>query len=289
VYHYSAILNIVRIKQFVCDTVHPKNMIKSFYIDYVKEKGDHTVATYDKPKRKNTPLSQISVWNMISSLVSGLVYYGLIVPTRWIWRQSTRLMQWSWHQTIRLVSWMWRQTGNILSWSWRVIYMILRNTVFVPFIFVGRLLGFVANPVPEGLSAEETEAYQRINRQFRRQKRWYLHILAFLVGMAALWVPEFINTYYSRMDFVVTFTVIWLIMLGGHRLWMNLGDSEDREIGNALDQIRRSQQTVYFEEEIYDDPAYYDSSRLEETEYDDNVEWIEDEIPPMYKTKRQGN
>ena len=93
----------------------------------------------------------------------------------------------------------------------------------MPFIFVGRLLGFVANPVPQGLSAEETEAYQRINRQFRRHKRWYLHILVFLMGMATIWIPEFLSSYYSRMDMVVTFTVMWLVALGGHRLWMNLG------------------------------------------------------------------
>ncbi len=246
------------------------------------------MAIYDKPKRKNTPLPDFSIWQMISSLVSGIVYYGLVAPTRWIWQLTTRFIAWSWHQTTRLIGWMWRQTGNILSWSWRVIYAILRNTVFVPFIFVGRLLGFVANPVPKGLSAEETEAYQRINRQFRRQKRWYLHILVFLMGMATIWIPTVLITpFYPRPGMVVTFTVIWLIALGGHRLWMNLGQSEDREIGNALNQIRRSQQTLYYEEEIYDEP-HYDSSRLEETDYDEDAEWIDEELPPSFKSKRQG-
>ena len=251
------------------------------------------MAIYDKPKRKNTALPDFSIWKMISSLVSGIVYYGVVAPTRWIWRQSTRFVGWMWRQTGNILSWSWRQTGNLLSWSWRVIYTILRNTVFVPFIFVGRLLGFVANPVPKGLSAEEAEAYQRINRQFRRQKRWYLHVLAFFISVATLWIPElffhpYYPPYYPHLGMYATFTIIWLIALGGHRLWMNLGDSEDREIGNALDQIRRSQQTLYYEEEIYDDP-HYDSSRLEETNYDDPAEWIDEELPPSFKSKRQGN
>ena len=46
--------------------------------------------------------------------------------------------------------------------------------------------------------------------------------------------------------------------------------------------------TLYYEEEIYDDPRY-DSSRLEETDFDDHAEWIDEELPPSFKSKRQDN
>ena len=248
------------------------------------------MVAYDKPKRKNIPSPPASVWNFISSLVTGLVYYGLVVPTRWTWRQSVRLLQWSWRQTKQICAWTWRLTGAILIGSWHIISTIMRNTIFAPFIFVGRLLGFVANPIPKGLSAVESEAYQRINRQFRRQKRWYLHILTFLTGMATLWIPMILSNgyYYPTVDIIVTLTVIWLVALGGHRLWMNLGDSEDYQIGEALHHIRQSQRAVYYEEEIYDELPY-DASRLEETDYD-NAEWVDDEaIPQSFKAKRQSD
>jgi hypothetical protein len=246
------------------------------------------MVAYDKPKRKNTASPPLSVWNFISSLVSSFVYYSLVVPTRWTWRQSVRLLQWSWRQTKQVVGFSWQLTGTILIGSWHIINTIARNTIFTPFIFIGRLLGFIPNSVPKGLSAIESEAYQRINRQFRRQKRWYLHILTFLVGMATLWIPMILSNgayYYPTVDIIVTLSVIWLVALGGHRLWMNLGDSEDHRIGEALHHIRKSQRAVYYEEEIYDELPY-DASRLEETDFD-NEEWVDDEEnQQIFKAKR---
>ena len=238
------------------------------------------MATYDKPKRKNSPLPQISIWNTISWLLSNLFNYGLVAPIRWTWRTTGRLLHWSL-----------RQFDAMLIWSWRAVIFILQNTVFVPFIFVGRILGFVANAVPKGLSPQEVEAYQRINRQFRRQKRWYLHILIFLMSMATLWITELTSTYYSpaRFDMAITMTVVWLLALGGHRLWMNLGDSEDRQIGDALQHIRQSQQAVYYEEEeIYEEQSY-DSSRLEDGDYH-SAEWDDDALNyQSFKSKRQSD
>jgi len=235
------------------------------------------MATYDKPKRKNAPVPQIPIWQTISWLLSGLFNYGLVAPIRWTWRTIGNVINWSL-----------RQTGAILIWSWRATNFILRNTVFVPFIFVGRLLGFVANAVPKGLSPREVEAYQRINRQFRRQKRWYLHILIFLMSMATLWITELSSPYYPHFGMAITMTVVWLLALGGHRFWMHLGESEDREIGNALHQIRQSQRAVYYEEEEIYEEQPYDSSRLEEVEY--IYEWDEDEEHQQaFKSKRQSD
>ena len=234
------------------------------------------MAIYGKPKRKNVPLPQIPLWKMISSLVSGLFHYGLIVPTRWAWRQSNRLLRWTWHQTKRSIGWIWRQSGRLIIGSWRIISLVTQKTVLAPFIALGRLLGFIAHPIPDGLSPAEAEAYQRINRQFRRQKRWYLHILTFLIGMATLWIPEIFSYDYPRTDMFVMLTLIWLVTLGGHRLWMHLGDSEDRQIDEALHRIRTSQPAVYYEEDIYDEQLY-DASRLEEADYD-RGEWDDGEL-----------
>ena len=235
------------------------------------------MTTYDKPKRKNIPAPQLSIWKSITWLMSSLVNYGLVAPIRWTWRMTGRLLNWGL-----------RQSGVILIWSWRTINFILQNTIFAPFIFVGRLLGFVANAVPKGLSPIEVEAYQRINRQFRRQKRWYLHIIVFLMSMATLWITEMFSYYNPpRLGMAITMTVVWLMILGGHRLWMNLGESEDREIGEALYHIRQSQQAVYYEEEIYEEQSV-DSSRLEEIEY--AYDWDEDEeYDQGFKSKRQGD
>lgn len=240
---------------------------------------------YDKPKRKNVSTPTISVRKMILSLVSGIVHYGLAVPIRWLWQQGTRFFKWTWHQTKQVFGWMWRKSGAVISWSWHTMSMIAQKTILAPFIAVGRLLGFIANPIPAGLSPQEAEAYQRINRQYRRQKRWYLHIISFLISMATLWITEFSNVYYPRVGMVVAFTVIWLIVLSGHRLWMHLGESEDREIGDALHHIRQSQQIRYFEEEVYAQEPY-DTSHLEDGDYDKD-EWIDEDLRErIYKTKR---
>ena len=243
------------------------------------------MATYDKPKRKNAPAPPPAILKMLSSFVSGILYYGLVVPTRWTWRQCGRFLNWMWRQFKGLSGWVWRQTGAFFSLIWRGISFVMQKTVFAPFIAVGRLLGFVANAVPKGLSAQEAEIYQRINRHYRRQKRWYLHVISFLIGMVILWVSELTNWYEPRTGMVITMTLVWLLILGTHRLWMNLGKSEDNEIGEALQHLRQSQQTVYYEEEIYDERPY-DTSHLEERASEAD-EWLDEEyIQQAAKAKR---
>lgn len=248
------------------------------------------MATYEKPKRKNTPIPQISIFKLMSSFVSGVFYYGLVVPTRWIWRQLGRVIQWTWQLTKQVIGWIGWQIGFVLGWTWWLISTILQKTVFAPFIMLGRLLGFVAGAIPDGLSPEESEIYQRINRNYRRQKRWYLHVISFLIGMLITWFSLVVSRwdFYPRVDAAVMFTLIWFVLLGTHRLWMNLGDSEDHEIGEALHHLRNSQQAVYYEEELYEEPSY-DPSRLEDTDYDDEA-WVDDEhIHQAIKAKRQRN
>lgn len=228
------------------------------------------MVTYDKPKRKNSPSPSFAILKMISSIIGGLFHYGIVVPVRWVWRLVMGFIRWNWHLTKQL-----------FGWTVRII--------LTPFITVGRLLGFVPNAIPDGLSAKETEVYQRINRNYRRQKRWYLHIITFLIGMVITWFALVFSRwdFYPRVDMAVMFTLIWLVLLGTHRLWMNLGKSEDREIGEALQHLRNAEQAVYYEEEIYDEYPYA-SSRLEERDYADS-EWDDDMIYRATKAKRQGN
>ncbi len=236
------------------------------------------MTVYDKPKRKPKTVPQASIWEILSALVSGIIYYTIVAPSRWLERQTSRFAGWSWHQTKRFTRWIWQQTGAGLSWTWRTSGTILQKTILAPIIGLGRLLGFVPRAIPDGLSPAEIEAYQRINQAYRRRKLWYLHLLIFSIGMAILWVGEFFY-YPPRTGMAIMFTMIWLIALGGHRLWMNLGESEDREIGDALQQLRDTQQTIYYEEEYY-----HDTSHLEDH---DEADWVDERVVHLPKAKRQ--
>ena len=238
------------------------------------------MTVYHKPKRKAKPSPQTSLWEMLSALVSGLLYYGIVAPSRWLWRQTSQFAGWSLQKTKQLTRWTWQKFGAVLSWTWRTSGTILQKTILAPFIGLGRLLGFVPRAIPDGLSPAEAEAYQRINQQYRRRKLWYLHLLIFGIGMAMLWVGEFFY-YPPRTGMVIMFTLIWLLVLGGHRLWMHLGESEDREIGDALQQLRDTQQTIYYEEEYY-----HDTSHLEDH---DEAEWVDEMMLHSPKAKRQGH
>jgi len=208
------------------------------------------MTTYDKPKRKNTPRAQLSIFKMLSSIIGSLLYFGIVVPFRWMWLQLGRFLQWNWQLVRAIVGWTGRQIGTLLSGIWWLVRMILQKTVFAPLIAVGRLLGFVPNAIPDGLSAKESEVYQRINRQYRRRKRWYLHVIIFLISMVVVWT-SYIAYYpfYANASAAMMVTLIWLMVLGTHRLWMHLGKSEDREIGEALQQLRQPHNPVY--EETY--------------------------------------
>ena len=146
---------------------------------------------------------------------------------------------------------------------------------------VGRLLGFVPNAIPDGLTDRETEVYQRIGRQYRRRKRWYLHVMIFLISMVMIWVSYLLYyPFYASASTAITLTLVWLMILGTHRLWMNLGKSEDREIGEALQHLRQTQQTVYYEE-TYEER----SSRLEDNTTEDNA-WDDEYMYQTMKAKR---
>ncbi|GAB1421400.1 hypothetical protein MASR2M15_15630 [Anaerolineales bacterium] len=185
---------------------------------------------YGKDKRKNMLPAprRVSMAEIIASFITGLIYYGIIAPIHLAWRIS-----WA--------SWL---------WVWRSALSLSQKVIFTPIISLARLLGFAANPIPQGLSPIEAEIYQRINRHYRRQKRWLLHVLTFLICLLPLWTYElFFANYDPRFGMLVFLSLIWMIALGGHRLWMSLGDSEDHEIGNALQQVRQTQQAFYYEEE----------------------------------------
>lgn len=247
------------------------------------------MVTYDKPKRKNAPAPPPAIFKIISSLIGGIFYYGLVVPARWLWGQLGRFVGWNWNLTKRFFGWIGRGIGSIFRGTWWLISTVIQKTVFAPFTAVGRLLGFVPNAVPKGLSAKEAEIYQRINRTYRRQKRWYLHIITFLIGMVVTWFSLVVARwdFYPRVDAAVMFTLIWLVLLGTHRLWMNLGKSEDREIGEALQRLRHAEQPLYYEEEIYDERPYA-TTRLGDSD-DHDTEWDEDLIQQTVKAKRQRN
>jgi len=66
-------------------------------------------------------------------------------------------------------------------------------------------------------------------------------------------------------------TLIWLMVLGTHRLWMNLGKSEDREIGAALQQLRQPQNPVYYEETYEERSSRLEDHDVESSHWDDDA------------------
>jgi len=86
------------------------------------------MTTYDKPKRKNTPRAQRSIFKMLSSIIGSLLYYGIVVPLRWMWRQLGRFLQWNWQLVSAIGGWTGRQIGTVLSGIWWLIATILQKT-----------------------------------------------------------------------------------------------------------------------------------------------------------------
>ncbi|GEM_PF-5391350 len=228
------------------------------------------MTTYDKQKRKNTPTSPPSIPSILSSLVAGLLRYGVVIPIRWGWKQLRRLLGVVWNIIKGITNWFSHQVIAIIQGVWWLIHTILQKLVFSPFIAVGRLLGFVPNAIPEGLTGSETEIYQRVSRQYRRRKRWYLHVITFLISTSIVWISYFFySPFYAGAGTAVLLTIVWLFVLASHRLWMNLGKSEDHEIGEALQHLRQTQHTNYHENTYQDRRSRLQDYEVQEHHGDD--------------------
>ena len=220
--------------------------------------------TYEKEKRKNDDAP-----SMFWTLLQSLWHYTIVLPLQGTW--------WLTQQSVRGAWWLTKQSAK-LGWAATVW------TVNMPLRVLTWLWQLIMGLPPEFETQREKNIYRLFRRRYRRRNFFMAHTLLYSLGLFVSGVAMMsIFRYSSRYDpfqaisstaaFAITWTIIWAF----HLMHKRSGDSEDKELREALGyesshQQRKPKQRVY-------EQAYYDERLAEDYEPNDNhsAEYYEDE------------
>ena len=122
---------------------------------------------------------------------------------------------------------------------------------------------------------EETEAYDRVKRRFRRHRIFNFHLFLFVLINALGWGYIFTQFLWNPLNTITinslvpvgALSLIWLVVIYFHQRYTHISDREDAELEHALNQARYGNQPDFYEEIIEeapyrlmrdDDDHYYD-------------------------------
>lgn len=235
--------------------------------------------TYEKAKRKNEDAPAL-FWTLLQSLW----HYTVVLPLQGAWWLTQKTAQGSWWLARHSAKGAWWLTKNGAQLAWDATKWAV-NAPVRAFTWVWYL---VMGLPPEFETQREKNIYRLIRRRTRRRNFFMAHTLLYSLGLfvsAIAIMSIFRNSSRLGFDpfqgisstaaFAITWTLVWVFHLAHKRS----GDSEDREMREALGYEskrppRKAKQPIYEE-------AYYDERLSDEYEanHNDNhsAEYYEDE------------
>lgn len=246
--------------------------------------------SYEKEKRKNDDAP-----SMFWTLLQGLWHYLVVLPLQgawWLTRQTASGSWWlarqgitrTWRlatQTAREARWLIKNGAQLaLAASIWAVNMPVRVVTWVWHVIMGL--------PPEFETQREKNIYRLFRRRSRRRNFFAVHTLAYSLGLFASAVVIIDILRNSGRPYVDPFQAatstaaiafVWTLVWIFHLIQKQSGDSEDKELRDALEHEYSRQQRKP-KQRVYED-AYFDERLTEEYESNDNhnhsAEYYEDE------------
>jgi hypothetical protein len=217
-------------------------------------------------------LWQMLTWPFVAGwqAIAWLVQHGwkaLAWSVRNGWNASVWLVQHGW----KAFAWTVKGVWMALTWVTSGIWSLVR------YLVVGH--------VPEFKNSQEEFAFWRIKRRYRRRRFLMIHgvvtILA-LFGLGLRWmdmsrfyadIGREMPAYIGQQQMI--FGLLMIVLFGMHMVWARLGNAEDDDIQQALNESHQRTKTQVYEEHYRTPQRLIDQTDHDDDYYADNPDWQE--------------